>query len=61
MVGQQRVGQEMYPYIVLLLAAALALEQILANRFYRGEREEAGEANSWLPRAWSERLGWKGS
>ena len=25
-VGQQRVGQEMYPYIVLLLAAALALE-----------------------------------
>lgn len=59
-VGQQRVGQEMYPYIVLLLAAALALEQVLANRFYRGEREEAAEpAQSWLPQAWMERLGWK--
>jgi hypothetical protein len=61
-VGQQRVGQEMYPYIVLLLAAALALEQVLANRFYRGEREETEETRwSWLPRSWVERLGWKGS
>lgn len=61
-VGQQRVGQEMYPYIVLLLAAALALEQVLANRFYRGEREEAEEPrSSWLPRSWVERLGWKGT
>jgi hypothetical protein len=61
-VGQQRVGQEMYPYVVLLLAAALALEQVLANRFYRGEREDAGEAGpSWLPRSWVERLGWKGT
>lgn len=61
-VGQQRVGQEMYPYVILLLAAALALEQLLANRFYRGEREEAAEESrwSWLPRTWVERLGWKG-
>lgn len=60
-VGQQRVGQEMYPYIVLLLAAALALEQILANRFYRGEKDESDEAKSWIPRWWSERLGWRSS
>lgn len=62
-IGQQRVGQEMYPYVILLLAAALALEQLLANRFYRGEREEQAEESrwSWLPRTWVERLGWKGT
>lgn len=62
-VGQQRVGQEMYPYVILLLAAALALEQVLANRFYRGERDEQAEESrrSWLPRTWVERLGWKGT
>lgn len=62
-VGQQRGGQEMFPYVILLLAAALALEQVLANRFYRGERDEQAEESrwSWLPRTWVERLGWKGT
>jgi len=61
-VGQQRVGQEMYPYVALLLVVALALEQVLANRFYRGEESEAPAPTwSWLPRTWIDRLGWKGS
>jgi hypothetical protein len=62
-VGQQRVGQEMYPYIVVLVVIALALEQLLANRFYRGEGEDASSASSWSSdgRSWIERLGWKGA
>jgi hypothetical protein len=52
-VGQQRVGQEMYPYLFVLLAAALALEQLLANRFYRGE--ESAETRAWLPQLWPSR------
>jgi hypothetical protein len=60
-VGQQRVGQEMYPYVIVLLIVALALEQLLANRFYRGEeKDQAAPAWSGLARSWTERLGWKG-
>jgi hypothetical protein len=33
-----RVGVELYPYAMLLLALVLAAEQVLANRFYRTEK-----------------------
>jgi len=35
--GRGRVGQELFPYLMALVALALALEQVLANRFYRRE------------------------
>jgi len=38
--GQQersRVGQELFPYLMAILAAVLACEHFLANRFYRRE------------------------
>lgn len=44
-VGQQRVGQELYPYVVLFIAFILGLEHFLANRFYQSE--EAGAKTSW--------------
>ncbi len=34
-VGNDRVGSEFYPLLALLLAAALGLEHVLANRFYK--------------------------
>lgn len=34
-VGSDRIGSEFYPLLMLLLVAALAGEQVLANRFYR--------------------------
>lgn len=34
-VGNDRVGSEFYPLIVALVAVALGLEHLLANRFYR--------------------------
>jgi hypothetical protein len=34
-VGHDRVGSEFYPLLVTLLAVALGLEHVLANRFYR--------------------------
>ena len=33
--GSQRVGREFYPYLAVLLAILLGLEQVLADRFYR--------------------------
>jgi hypothetical protein len=62
-VGQQRVGQEMYPYVVLLLAALLAFELLLANRFYRGEKTDDAEPSRWStgwswPPRWP-RFAWK--
>lgn len=35
-VGQGRVGRELFPLLIILLAIALGVEQLLANRFYRG-------------------------
>jgi hypothetical protein len=32
-----RVGQELFPLLMALLALALAVEHALANRFYRGQ------------------------
>lgn len=34
-VGQGRVGRELFPMLILLLALALGVEALLANRFYR--------------------------
>jgi hypothetical protein len=34
-VGKDRIGSEFYPLLVTLLALALGLEHVLANRFYR--------------------------
>jgi hypothetical protein len=34
-VNAGRVGQELYPYLIVLLVVILALEQVLANRFYQ--------------------------
>jgi Aerotolerance regulator N-terminal len=34
-VGEARMGREFYPLLLALLAIILALEQLLANRFYR--------------------------
>ncbi|MHB8969186.1 MAG: BatA domain-containing protein [Pirellulaceae bacterium] len=33
--GRQREGREFFPFLVTLVVAALILEQLLANRFYR--------------------------
>lgn len=38
-VSASRVGRELYPYLMILLAIVLAGEQILSNRFYRHEQE----------------------
>ena len=34
-VGEARLGREFYPFLVPLVALILALEHVLANRFYR--------------------------
>jgi hypothetical protein len=34
-VGSDRIGSEFYPLLITLLAVALGLEHVLANRFYR--------------------------
>ncbi|MBX9790643.1 MAG: BatA domain-containing protein [Pirellulales bacterium] len=34
-ISTSRVGRELYPLVMVVLAVALGLEQILANRFYR--------------------------
>jgi hypothetical protein len=34
-IGNDRIGSEFYPLLVTLLAVALGLEHVLANRFYR--------------------------
>jgi hypothetical protein len=33
--GRQREGREFFPFLMTLVVAALILEQLLANRFYR--------------------------
>jgi hypothetical protein len=36
-VGSDRIGSEFYPLLITLVAVALGLEHLLANRFYRKE------------------------
>lgn len=38
-VGTDRIGSEFYPLLITLLALVLGLEQTLANRFYKEERD----------------------
>ena len=38
--GRQRAGREFYPLLVLVLALILAMEHLLANRFYRAREPE---------------------
>jgi len=38
--GTARIGRELFPWIILLVAAALFGEAFLANRFYRSERQD---------------------
>ena len=45
-VSVARLGRELYPYLVVLLALILAAEQLLANRFYRHETPPAAAAGS---------------
>ena len=33
--SMQRVGRELFPVLILLLAVALGVEHLLANKFYR--------------------------
>jgi hypothetical protein len=33
-IGQGRVGQELFPALILILAMVLGAEQLLSNRFY---------------------------
>jgi hypothetical protein len=35
--GQQRVGREFFPFLLMLVATLFGLEAVLANRFYRTE------------------------
>lgn len=42
-VGESRVGREFYPYLLAMLALVLALEHLLANRFYQRQSAEAQE------------------
>ena len=37
-IGKGRVGQELFPYLIVLVALILAAEHVLANRFYRSDR-----------------------
>lgn len=38
--GTSRIGRELFPWIILFVAAALFGEAFLANRFYRSERQD---------------------
>ncbi len=51
-VGEARIGREFYPYLLLILAFMLAVEHVLANRFYRRDQPVAGPLSqvSELPR-----------
>jgi hypothetical protein len=39
-VGLARMGRELFPWLILAVAAVLAAEQLLANRFYRSAGDE---------------------
>jgi Aerotolerance regulator N-terminal len=49
-VGQQRVGQEMFPYLLTMLVAIFGLEQLLANRFYKSEEKNDSQLDTWQTR-----------
>ena len=37
-VGEQRLGQEVFPYVLLFVVCAFAAEHLVANRFYEGDQ-----------------------
>jgi hypothetical protein len=41
-----RVGVELYPYLMFLLAIVLAAEQVLGNRYYRDDKSRAADAKT---------------
>ncbi len=43
-----RVGKELYPFLILAVALALACEQLLSNLFYRNQAPREGEKTSLL-------------
>jgi hypothetical protein len=45
-VSATRVGVELYPYLMLLLAVILAAEQVLGNRFYREDSSRRVDAKA---------------
>ena len=45
-VSVARVGVELYPYLMILLALVLAAEQVLSNRFYREETSRRADATA---------------
>ncbi len=50
--GESRVGREFYSFLLIALAVLLALEHLLANRFYRAEKTAetvAATESRWLP------------
>ena len=40
-IGEARVGQELFPYLIVLVALILASEHVLANQFYRHKSKTA--------------------
>ena len=44
-IGEARMGREFFPWLMLVVAIVLAMEHLLANRFYvrPGQRLEVGE------------------
>lgn len=48
-----RVGLELYPFLIALVAIVLAAEHLLANRFHdRPPTPQPRKATSWLARTW---------
>jgi hypothetical protein len=45
-VGLGRVGRELFPILILLVALAMAAEQLLANRFYSSEAGAASRTET---------------
>lgn len=42
--GEERAGREFFPWLMLALALVLAFEHVLANRFYKPERQAVAPA-----------------
>ena len=44
-IGEARIGQELFPYLIVIVALILAAEHVLANRFYRNKSASARGAS----------------
>jgi hypothetical protein len=45
-VSAGRVGQELYPYLIMILVVVLAMEQVLSNRFYQDYDTKAARSRA---------------